>query len=113
MLRSMAPVCSGVVPSCKGDEIQTQIIGDRLAEYRRSLTLCHLVAAHVQRQADVMDIFFTTLGIVLVLAVWPALVVYAWNDSMLRSPRRRVVRTALARLVAGASGSTPGVPARR
>jgi threonine/homoserine/homoserine lactone efflux protein len=60
-----------------------------------------------------MDIFFTALGIVLVVAVWPALVLYAWNDSMLRRPRRRVVRTALARLIAGASTSTPGVPAQR
>lgn len=44
-----------------------------------------------------MDIFFTALGIVLVLAVWPALVLYAMNDSMLRNPRRKVLRTAVAR----------------
>jgi hypothetical protein len=64
-----------------------------------------------------MDIIFTTLGVILVLAVWPALVLYAWNDSMLRHPRRRVLRTALANLfsgrVVGASTATPGVPARR
>ena len=35
-----------------------------------------------------MDILFTALGVILVLAVWPALVLYAWNDSMLRRPRR-------------------------
>jgi hypothetical protein len=75
-----------------------------------------------------MDIFFTALGIVIVLAVWPALLLYAWNDSMLRHPRQHVVRDALARRrsgarpraigavsrhVAGASAATPGVPARR
>ena len=78
-----------------------------------------------------MDIIFTTLGVILVLAVWPALVLYAGNDSMLRNPRRRVLRTALAkrrgartrpqrpgigvvgRPVVGASTATPGVPAPR
>ena len=35
-----------------------------------------------------MDILFTALGVILVLAVWPALVLYAWNDSMLRKPHR-------------------------
>jgi len=43
-----------------------------------------------------MDIFFTALGIILVLAVWPALVFYAWNDSLIRHPRGSV-RSWLAR----------------
>ena len=61
-----------------------------------------------------MDILFTAVGVILVVAVWPALLLYAWNDSMLRRPRRGVVRDALAqRRFAGASTVNPGVPTRR
>ena len=37
-----------------------------------------------------MDILFTTVGVILLVAVWPALLAYAWNDPMLRTPRRRL-----------------------
>ena len=61
-----------------------------------------------------MDILFTAVGAILVVAIWPALLLYAWNDSMLRRPRRRIVRSALAqRRFVGASTVDAGVPARR
>ena len=44
-----------------------------------------------------MDIIFTTVGVILLVAVWPALVLYTWNDPMLRSPRRTVTRHSLCR----------------
>jgi hypothetical protein len=51
------------------------------------MTLCHLVETPAKRHSEVMDIIFTTIGILLVVAAWPALLLYVANDSMLRQPR--------------------------
>ena len=78
------------------------------------MTLCHLVETPAERHAEVMDIIFTTIGILLVVAAWPALVLYAANDSMLRQPRgslrnRSSLPVRIARLVG--RHSTPAGPA--
>ena len=51
------------------------------------MTHGHLVTVRHQRHAEAMDIIFTTVGILLVVAAWPALLLYVANDSMLREPR--------------------------
>jgi hypothetical protein len=70
----------------------------------RSMTLRHLAGVRRSRHAEAMDIIFTTIGILLVVAAWPALLLYVANDSMLRQPRgsRRSTsgsRVRIARLV--------------
>jgi hypothetical protein len=78
------------------------------------MTLRHLVETRAPRHAEAMDIIFTTIGILLVVAAWPALVLYAANDSMIRQPRgSRRNRSRLPVRIARVVGrhSTPAGPA--